>query len=50
MSFQKVRDSLIYCLADKVIDYEELFYCTMHINQRMVPIRTGDMKIFVSIH
>lgn len=23
MSFQKVRDSLIYCLADNVIDYEE---------------------------
>ena len=23
MSFQKVRDSLIRCLADKVIDYEE---------------------------
>ena len=23
MSLQKVRDSLVYCLADKVIDYEE---------------------------
>ena len=36
MSFQKVRDSLIYC--------------TMHINQRVLSIRTGNMKIFVSIH
>ena len=36
LSFQKVRDSLIYC--------------TMHINQRVLSIRTGNMKIFVSIH
>ena len=47
---KKLEIPLYIVWQTKQLIMKSLFYCTMHINQRMLPIRTGNMKIFVSIH